>query len=135
MVPFFTACLVVHAGELSVREASLAKLREAFSYTAPQNIPVSKEAESIKEPSDSDVIHMDPFLVTESAAGHNLAKAFEDKAALDAERAFSVKKGGLIMTKKIGNVEAEFGIWTSLAPPVAPAGLPILRVDILHLRW
>jgi hypothetical protein len=129
------ACSTAHAGEPSVRDASLVKLRDAFSYATPENAPASTEAEPLKAYDDSDVIRLERYVVSASLERLDLVRDFEHKAAVKAEKAFSLEKGGLIRTKVIGKVEVEMGIWTSIVPSKFPGGMPILRIDILHLRW
>jgi len=116
-----------------MRSAALAKLKDTHTYKVP--VVTSLDNEQLKAPSDPDVIHLDPYFVSGDREQLDLARDFDHKAEVRAAQMFTLEKGGLIITKQLGRVEAQIGVWVSLVPSRAPGAVPILRVDFLNLRW
>jgi hypothetical protein len=127
--------VAAYAAEPTVRDVSLEKLREAFSYAASESSPASTEAESSNAPKNIDVIRLERYVVRGSLQRLDLTRDIEHKSAVRAEKAFSLKKGGLIRTKTLGKLEIELGVWPSIAMSSSPNGMPMLSVDVFHLRW
>ncbi len=133
-LPIFALLLIggtVRADEASTAER-IAALREAFRYA-----PVSPTAVPLLDQTEPAVV-LERLTVVESMSRRALSAQIENRWARTADEAFAWKKGGLLGSKNLGKIQADFGAWVELGERITGANVSreiFVKIELLRLRW